>query len=208
VPWTSATSDGDASSLTSVLVLGGSSAVGAFAILQLRKFLPASTVILTTCSTRNHDLVKSLGANNAFDPTSATLLDDIRAASPSKGGVPAILDCVNGAAIRHDTLEALDAHGSKLFVEVPSGTNIAPEQIPEGITAKKAGAYAIIEKMGMVEGGSGLRDLMVAFEGLLERKEIGMPLKVDVVGQGLESIEQGLDRLKKGVSATKLVVTL
>ncbi|KAJ9662189.1 hypothetical protein H2198_001540 [Neophaeococcomyces mojaviensis] len=64
----------------SVLIWGGSSSVGQFAI-QLASL--HSLNVITTCSPRNFDLVKSLGAANAFDYNSTEVVERIREAAPN-----------------------------------------------------------------------------------------------------------------------------
>ncbi|KAJ5632835.1 hypothetical protein N7490_009174 [Penicillium lividum] len=63
-----------------VLVWGGSSSVGLYAI-QIAKYYGLNVV--TTCSPRHHDLVKSLGASHAFDYRDAKLVQSIKAATNS-----------------------------------------------------------------------------------------------------------------------------
>lgn len=43
---------------------------------------------------------------------------------------------------------------------------------------------------------------------LVEEGKFKHPVKVEVVGKGLESIENGLERLMRGTSNTKFVVSL
>jgi hypothetical protein len=52
---------------------------------------------------------------------------------------------------------------------------------------------------------------MTAMSGLASLIESGkykLPVKVEVIGKGFDTIEQGLDKLMKGVSGTKYVVSL
>lgn len=67
----------------SVLILGGTGGVGCIAI-QLAKAMGSS--VTTTCSTKNIEYVKSLGAYSVFDYTKE---------SPS-GQYILVLDCVRG----------------------------------------------------------------------------------------------------------------
>lgn len=52
---------------------------------------------------------------------------------------------------------------------------------------------------------------MTAMPGLATLVQNGkyrLPLKIEIVGKGFETIERGLDKLMKGVSGTKYVVSL
>jgi len=82
---------------------------------------------------------------------------------------------------------------------------MATEDIPKDIVASKIGMFALLMKMGKAGGMDPLQEVL---GGLLESKEIEMPVRVEVVGHGLEAVEAGLKRLKAGVSACKLVVTM
>ncbi|KAH7043961.1 chaperonin 10-like protein [Macrophomina phaseolina] len=72
-----------------VLVYGGSTSVGTAAI-QLLKLAGLRPV--TTCSPRNFDLVKSYGAEEAYDYRSPTCAADIKAAT--KSNLKYALDCI------------------------------------------------------------------------------------------------------------------
>jgi NADPH:quinone reductase-like Zn-dependent oxidoreductase len=60
----------------SVFIWGGSSAVGSNAI---QMAMGAGYDVITTCSPRNFDYVKGLGAVKAFDYNSATVIEDVAA---------------------------------------------------------------------------------------------------------------------------------
>ncbi|THY69646.1 NAD(P)-binding protein [Aureobasidium pullulans] len=63
---------------TSVLIWGGSSSVGSYAI-QLARIYNFN--ILTTCSPRNFDMVKKLGATHVFDYNDPAVIDNIKRAA-------------------------------------------------------------------------------------------------------------------------------
>lgn len=65
---------GPRTSAGTLLIWGGASSVGATAI-QLA--VASGLRIITTASTRNHDLVRSLGASVVFDYRSDSLVDDL-----------------------------------------------------------------------------------------------------------------------------------
>ena len=180
----------------SILVTGGSSAFGAAAIQLLRNFLPQAT-ILTTSSMKHWDHNKRNGASASFDQKSPTLVDDIRAATPDKNGVDAILDTVNGVASNEKLFEVFNSSGPKNMAEVVTSQNL--KEIPEGVNHKIVlGAMAFKS-----QGGS---NLMLALERLLSEGKYKLPLPIKSVGTGYEAIGSGLEELKAGVSGTKLVV--
>jgi NADPH:quinone reductase-like Zn-dependent oxidoreductase len=102
---------------SSVLVLGGSSALGAAAIQILRLAVPDCT-ILTTSSPKHHSHIKTLGADGTFDRNSASLITDVKLASPGSRGVDAILDVVGAGSTQRYIFEAFDANGPKKYAQV------------------------------------------------------------------------------------------
>ncbi|KAJ5962611.1 hypothetical protein N7501_007552 [Penicillium viridicatum] len=79
---------------TTVLVNGGASFTGTCAI-QLLKL--AGFTVITTCSPRSNDLVKSFGADFVFDYASPTIVEDIKA--HTRNSLRLVLDCIT----THDT---------------------------------------------------------------------------------------------------------
>jgi hypothetical protein len=49
---------------------------------------------------------------------------------------------------------------------------------------------------------------MLGLASLVQSGKYKLPVEVEVAGNGLDSIKQGLDKLMKGVSGTKYVVSL
>lgn len=76
-----ATPDRPTSSGEPILIYGGSTATGALGI-QLLKL--SGYKVITTCSPRNFDYVKSLGADAAFDYNSADCAEQIKRAADNK----------------------------------------------------------------------------------------------------------------------------
>lgn len=73
-----------------LVVLGGSSAVGMF-VLQLAS--KRGWEVLTTCSSRNTDFVKSMGASSVVDYNTEDVAQAVQLFSPA-----AIIDCVGGTS--------------------------------------------------------------------------------------------------------------
>lgn len=190
----------DASAQTnpaSVLVLGGSSAVGAAAIQLLRIALPKIT-ILTTSSIQHHAHLVSLGANKCFDRSVEGNDSELKASTPGNLGVDAILDTVAGAASQPSIFDAMNPHGIRLYSQVLTGQQV---KIPDGVNSTAVQARQLFD----LPGG---KSAITTLTDLLNDGTYKLPVKIEVVGEGLDAIQQGLETLRKGVSGTKCVVSL
>lgn len=74
-----------------ILLWGGATATGIYAI-QIAKLIYGLKVI-TTCSAKNFDFVKSFGADYIFDYNSETVIEDIK--KQADGKLAYVLDCVS-----------------------------------------------------------------------------------------------------------------
>lgn len=178
-------------------MLGGSSAVGGAAIQILRLALPSAT-ILATSSAPHHDRLVALGATSCFERSAHDGPAAIVAASPGGKGVDAILDVVAAAASQPNVFDALSSDGPRVYSQVYTGDNV---QAPEGVNAAVSFGRQIFGEPGGLEA-------MSTLVRLIEEGKYKLPVKVEIVGKGFEAIPAGLDRLMKGVSGTKLVVSL
>ncbi|GAD91887.1 oxidoreductase, zinc-binding dehydrogenase family protein [Paecilomyces variotii No. 5] len=177
-----------------VLIWGGASAVGSSAI-QLA--VNAGYEVITTASPKNFDLIKRLGASEVFDYNSPTVVQDLVDALSSKSFAGA-LDAVNsGGAIQASTEVLSKLNGSKSLATV----SVIPDGLPETVIVKRVLATTIKDN---AVGKAVFQEFLPA--ALADGRFV--PLETVAVGKGLESIQSGLDTLKKGVSAKKLVVTL
>lgn len=175
-----------------ILIWGGSSSCGASAI-QLG--VAAGLTVATTAGTANHDLVKSLGATYAFDHKSPTVIADIL--KVLKQG-DAVFDCISSP----DTQKACAELGSKL------GGGRVPCLLWPLSTE-----YDNVE-MSLVNGlDPGLVDLDIG--DAVWRKYIPEALATgkfqtkpdpEVLEGGLVRVQEGIDILRKGVSAKKIVI--
>jgi len=184
-----------------VLVLGGSSTVGATAIQLLRVFGPEDTIILTTSSGKHADRLKALGASHVFDRASSSLIDDIRAVAP--GGVNGILDLVGAAAADKRYLTLFATEGTRIMAPLVTGKDVVKEDMPEGAVFR--GPLFTGALYRMVNGTERTLAMMVEE---VERGRFRLPVEVRVVGKGLESVVEGLKIAMAGVSGQKLVVSL
>lgn len=181
---------------SSVLILGGASAVGANAVQLLRVAYPALP-ILATASARHHAHVTSLGASKVVDYKSDSVVADLKAASPNGAGVDVIIDCVAAGVSQTDICDVLDKSGSKRYSAVITGVDVP---VPEGVNKIIASANFALEG----PGGDGI---IPALTKLVEDGVYKLPLPVRVVSHGLEKLPSVLDEITKA-SCEKLVLTL
>ncbi|KAK9312073.1 oxidoreductase [Lipomyces starkeyi] len=178
----------------SVFIWEGSSGVGSNAI-QLSK--AAGFAVITTCSARNFDYVKSLGADKVFDYNSPSANNDI-AAELDKGTCIGIFQAAGQVA---PACQVAHKSKQKLFV---AASNPVPEwAAQEGVEAKMifaSGGAVIYHETSPATFGAFLPEALA--KGLYKVA----PVPEVVPTKGLEGIQEALDILKKGVSAKKIVI--
>lgn len=110
-----------------VLIYGGSSSVGLFAI-QLAKF--AGYSVITTCSPRNFDLVKEHGADVVVDyHDSDAAVEKIREAT--SGTLTSALDCISEADSAVICVKSLAQGGKGTVVQVGPPSDAAAQLASE-----------------------------------------------------------------------------
>lgn len=177
-----------------LVIWGGASCVGSNAI-QLAK--AAGYDVITTASPKNFDHVKNLGAEAVFDYNSATVTEEILGALNGKT-LAGIYDSIGFSATQHCLEIAQKADGFK-FVATTKPRFPTP---PEGIEVKHIrGDLLVTNSLGK----SIYEDFLPK---ALESGSYVVAPKPTIVGKGLEHIQDGIHALMKGVSATKIVVTL
>ncbi|KAI0903559.1 zinc-binding oxidoreductase CipB [Ustulina deusta] len=177
-----------------VLVWGGSSSLGSNAI-QLAA--AAGYEVITTASPKNFDYVKRLGASQVFDYQSSGVQENLVNAFQGKS-IAGALDCIGGPSWQICMYVVQQTAGNKVIISAKRGF---PEPL-EGVTIK--GLF-----------GTSVKDSHVGkaiYEGFLPQAlESGSYVPAPeplVVGKGLNSIQDAVDFHRKGVSASKVVVTL
>lgn len=200
-----------------VLVWGASTSVGCSAV-QLA--VAAGYEVVATASPRNWDMVRSLGAAQVFDYRSPDVQRDILAALRGKT-VAGAVSIGQGAA--ENCMDIMGACGPDANKFVTMVSFPVPENNPEHFATLRTVAYFVSSLIGYKVKGmvKGVKYALVvtskdACEYVLSDflpKALAagtfrpMP-EPQVVGHGLEHIQTALDRLRSGVSGTKLVVTL
>ncbi|ATZ50911.1 hypothetical protein BCIN_06g03810 [Botrytis cinerea B05.10] len=176
-----------------ILIWGGSSSCGASAI-QLAK--AAGYTVATTAGTQNHDFVKSLGATHVFDHKSPTVMQDILKLLQTGD---AVFDCIAEATTQQACAEIADKVGLSKFASLlpPESTEYNSEPI-----------WVNGFDIGLVDldiGDAVFRKYVP--EALAKGKYLPKP-DPEVLRGGLERVQDGLNLLRKGVSAKKVVIEI
>lgn len=207
-----------------LLVWGGSTSVGSNAI-QLA--VAAGYDVITTASPKNFGYASKLGATQVFDYKSRTVISDIVKAFQGReiagalaiglGSVEACLDVVH--ACKGDKFVSI-ATPSVSFNDAPRGARRALWLVPT-ITRLVWSSFSTMLKSRL----RGIRTKSIFGTSLLGN-EVGPMIYVDylpaalaegrhaaapgplVMGRGLDRFLAGMAEQKKGVSASKIVVSL
>lgn len=184
---------------SSVLILGGSSAVGAATIRLLHLAVPGCK-ILATSSPKHHTYLKDvLGVHSVINRASLSLADDVKAHTLGFLGVDSIIDAVGAGSLHKEVFEALDINGPKKYAQVWTGD----EEI-----AAPSDVKSVLFRGRDLPSLRGNEGVVKTLEVLLEQGKYGLPLPVKIVGQGFDLLQKGLDMMRQGVSGEKLVVTV
>ncbi|EUC27719.1 hypothetical protein COCVIDRAFT_19901 [Bipolaris victoriae FI3] len=203
-----------------VLIWGGSTSVGANAI-QLAT--ASGYEVITTASPKNFNFVKSLGATHVFDYHSATAVQDII-------GVLKGSELAGSVAIGDGSMEACikivaASSGVKFIAQAslpmpsqipPTGMNMVSFiarflwfKVSTMVNCKVKGiGYKFIWGDDVMENEVGSAIYEHFLPGALAAGKYKCAPEPVVVGKGLDQIQEALERIKKGVSAQKLIVVL
>lgn len=183
---------------SSVLVLGGSSALGA-ATIQLLRIASPGCKILATASPKHHSHLMRLGADLALDRHSTSLVADVKSSTDGSRGVDAIIDTVGAGSTERHVFDMFDGHGPRRYAQVWTGDEEV--QAPQSVESVSFRSRDFLQ----LQGGE---DIMLGLQSLLEAGRYELPLPVKRVGQGVQCLARGLELMRKGVSGEKLVVTI
>ena len=183
-----------------VLVWGGSTSVGMNGIQLARN---AGYRVVATASPKNFDYLRSLGAEEIVDYHAKDVVDRlVKAVGPA--ALVGIL-AIGAGSVKY---------GLQLATRTSGKTRIAAAQPSFLVRMQQRKALRAGVHLSAIWGGS-LRNnevgpaVYVDFlpKALIDGRYTAAPLPI-VVGDGLEQIGAGMQRLKKGVSAGKVVITL
>lgn len=193
----------------SVLVWGGSTSVGQYAI-QLAK--ASGCFVITTASPGRHSFLKELGADVCFDYSDANVVSQIKDAS--KNNLSYAVDCISEKGSTAKVCAALTGPNPQVATVLPGVSN----EIPSNVTQRSVMMYTIFGKKMHVFGQdyeavpadkafaekfySQLTDILLP-EGRLK------PNKATKVPGGLNGVEEGFQRMMENkIAAEKLVYTI
>ncbi|KAI0316238.1 GroES-like protein [Amylostereum chailletii] len=181
-----------------VVVFGGSSSVGQFA-LQLAK-LSGFSPIITTASKNNEAYCKSAGATHVIDYRDVHY-DNVPAAilKITDNSVPLVYDAISSEASQKAGWAILGRGGS-MVVTLPPAIGVTPGQVGED-GKRLVHVYGNVHRETNRQFGTEMYSHLTT---LLAKGEL-KPNNVEILPDGLAGVSAGLDRLSKGVSAVKLV---
>ncbi|KAK0118185.1 hypothetical protein ONS95_012490 [Cadophora gregata] len=135
LPWPKSASYVPEHAESPILIWGGSSSVGQYALQVLRYY--GYKNLITTSSKAHHEVLKSFGARETFDYRSSSVISDILSSFKSVSGgeeptIPFILDCIGSKSGSMAPLAKIAERGSKVAVLLPvivkdAGEGVRPE---------------------------------------------------------------------------------
>jgi len=186
-----------------VLIWGGSSSVGSYAIQSARAM---GFTVYATASPQHHEYLQSLGATAVFDYKSPDVVAQIVSAVKSDGVTLLTAHCavVGGLQPTLDVLRETKAADAKAKV-VYSPALPADHPTLENTEIKFNFPPVLMD----AEGRSGHfgRCMRWLEQGLAEGVVVPSP-RIQVEGSGLGGINGALDKLREGVRGTKIVVLI
>ncbi|KAJ5154320.1 uncharacterized protein N7500_009759 [Penicillium coprophilum] len=188
---------------TPILIYGGSTATGTLAI-QFAKL--SGYKVLTTCSPRNFDLVRSLGADDVYDYKDAQAPAQIRKATDNK--LKLVFDCISlesSAAFCDNAISTDGGEYSALLSVKIDRANVNDRFTLAYTTIGEAFTFGDIPIPAKPEDKAHAEKFISIAEDLLAQGKIKVhPPKVGK--QGLKGVIEGLKLLKEDkVSGEKLV---
>ncbi|MEO9132851.1 MAG: zinc-binding alcohol dehydrogenase family protein [Sphingomonas sp.] len=219
-----APASGAPATVQTVLVWGASTSVGVNAV-QLA--VAAGHAVIATASPRNFDMLKRLGVTAVFDYRSPTVVADISATLRGRTvagavaiGASSVRPCIDILGTCEGNRFIAMATPPASFDAVPAGRDhwrkllAAMAGTVTGNIALSLRARSKKVTLKMIWGSTLISNEVgpMIFDtflpaALADGRYVAAPA-VEVVGHGLAAIPAALERQRRGVSATKLVVTL
>lgn len=211
-----------------VLVYGGSSATGTMAIQLVKLYVGVFPYLLfeelmmrdrsglksiTTCSPRNFDLVKSYGAEHAFDYHSPTCATDIRVYT--KNSLKYVLDCISEPETMRFCYECIGRLGGRYVAlePYPQGLHTRANVHPDWVLGPMMLGKPILWRPPFRrEGDSEIREFAVKWfetaQTLLDEGKLKTH-PIQTMEGGLQGVLDGIKLLQtKQISGKKLVYRL
>ncbi|CAH0055987.1 unnamed protein product [Clonostachys solani] len=203
-----------------VIIWGGSSSVGCCAI-QLA--VAAGYEVYTTASAHNHPLMRKLGATQAWDYRDAAVVKFMVNELTGKNLVGAVSIGKGAAEKCLEVLVKCKAERKHVAMTTFPVPDEEPGFLPVfQIMASFVAWTAAYKLRGLVNGvSSAFVDIEPTIHSgiskyifteylpkALESGSIISAPEVQIVGEGLDKIQEAVDTLRRGVSAKKLIITL
>lgn len=183
-----------------LLVWGGGSSVGACAIQAAKA---AGYIVAATSGAANLGRMRELGADLVFDYRGEGVVDEIVSGLRGEGDLAGVFDAI----MAEDTIRSCAEIASRLEGRKHVGTVLAPGMafpagLPGGVELSVSASQQISENE------VGRRIWVDWLAGALADGSMKCKPDPEVVGKGLERMQDALDAMGKGVSARKIVVEL
>ncbi|OJJ45054.1 hypothetical protein ASPZODRAFT_168145 [Penicilliopsis zonata CBS 506.65] len=212
-----------------IIITGGASSVGSCAI-QLA--VSAGYEVVSTSSPKNFAYVKGLGASHVFDYNSPTLVADLVRVLDGRELVGAYTVGANAdqvcAAVMKERLAKTPQLPTRKFIALAGGARRGPEAFRGTLAPYRmmGGMVSMMGRNAVTKLLSGIEIKFIMIVGLVEPDSCVSRVYLDflgpalaakqfvpapepqVVGRGLEKINDALEISQGGVSARKLVVSL
>lgn len=182
-----------------VLIWGASSSVGTFAV-QSAKTL--GFTVYATASLKHHDLIKKLGAHAVFDYKASDIVSQIVSAVKKDGVKLHTAHCVVDGALQ-PTLDILKETKGDAQAKV-AHSPLLPEGHP---TLNNTQITFNFPSMEETTRSKHIKDVFHGWlkTGLQSGEVVPSPT-IQIEGGGLGGVHAALDKLKDGVSGTKIVL--
>ena len=183
-----------------VLVYGGSSSTGGFAV---NYATAAGYSVVTTSSPQHAAFVSSLGPHKVVDHTQAasSIVSELKAAGP----YDAVFDAIGLDPVIEILGQVLKERGGVIYTTLPP---MGLTELPSNVRREMESYPSVMENPENAEFREWFYGALGAFLETKNGRKLVAPEKIDKIEGGLEGIQGGLDRLFKGVSGKKLVVEL
>lgn len=185
-----------------VLIWGGASSVGSFAIQSARRL---GFTVYATASPRHHEYLKTLGAHAVFDYRADDVVSQIVRAVREDGMVLHTAHCVVEGGLQ-PTLDVLRETKGEAAAARVAHSPVLPKDHP---TLENTQITFNYPPLDAAERDRHIRECFHGWlrEGLESGAVVPSP-HTQVEGGGLEGLNAALDKLRDGVSGTKIVVPL
>jgi NADPH:quinone reductase-like Zn-dependent oxidoreductase len=176
----------------SVLIHGASGGVGSYAV----QFAKARGIhVAATCSAKNVDYVKSLGADLVIDYAKGNIVADVR--KWRSEGVHAVIDGVGGGTLP-DALDALRLKGRVLCI-----ATLTQDDDPEA-EAKRAAARGFTWALSIIEFDRINQDLSEMIDLMAKGLVKPPPLTIYPLNEGAKALQHSKDGGIKGKIVLKV----